>query len=221
MTKNRKMNGRGKGPLGSKPESVSGRQLYSWPLSTVGSVAVQPSSFTRALAIADVYQFYRFTKLKIRILPEEVNAGVSYAPGALFDTPPTTSAAVVELPLHASHGAFKTTDTILEVGRKELLGDNQIKWYKTIVGTPSAQFETQGNIYYYTGPGAGTVLVIIDYTVEFQSWNLAAQSPLKNLSINQPVDQDTKVMPLSVSSVQSMNSDVILVGGVTYKKSSA
>lgn len=222
MTKNRSMKkGKGKGPLGSRPESVSGRQLFSWALSTVSSIPVQPSTFTRALAIADVFQFYRFTNLTIRILPEEVNAGVSYAPGALFDTPPTTSAGVVELPLHVSHGAFKTTDTVLRVSRKELLGDNQLKWYKTIAGTPAQQFETQGNIYYYTGAGAGTVLVLIDYTVEFQSWNLAAQSPLAH-PLPQIAGEKMKSWADEMSEKnRKANSDLLIVDGVTYKKSSA
>ncbi len=173
-----------RGPAGAKSEVVMGRSLITITASSMNVIQISPNSaFPRALAIADVFQFYRFKKLRVNLCPgTELTAG--YAPGAAFDTPPTTSAQVIELPVAILQSSAKTTDTVLNVPQKELLNDAQIPWYKTIPGVPSTEFEIQGNLYILAGSGVSRVY--IDYAVEFQSWNLAAQSPLfKNTLVPQ------------------------------------
>ena len=40
----------------------------------------------------------------------------------------------------------QTTPEKLSIPRSELLKDSQLKWYKTVAGSPDAGFETQGNV---------------------------------------------------------------------------
>ncbi len=198
------------GPLGTRVEVVSGRTNLNYAATTAATIAIQPSSFSRCLAMADVFQFYRFTKIDVQIVPVDNSVVIGYAPGALFDTPPTTAASIIELPLAVYHGAAKFNDTHLRVPRSELVQDAQISWFKTIVGTPAAQFETQGNLYLSTGGGANGGILVIEWTCEFQSWNLAGQSPMvpKPLGKKEPCCSDGI-------------SDAVVIGGVTYRKSSA
>lgn len=199
---------------GSRPEKVSGRSLFTF--TTTGSIVISPAAFSRALAIADVFQFYRFTKLRIKNIPTGVACTYGYAPGALFDTPPTLASQVTELPYAVNHGLEKTTDTILNIPRKELLGDSQIKWFKTIPGSPASQFEIQGNVYVVV-PVTG-VIMEVEYEVEFQSWNLAANSPKPNLPSADLPPASSLPTP---GDVVWKNTDSFSIGGVTYKKSLA
>ncbi len=178
----RKRNRNKTSPVGARVEVVSGRTNFNYAATTSTSIAIQPSSFARCLAMADVFQFYRFTHIRVQVVPADNSVVVGFAPGALFDTPPTTAASIIELPLAIYHGSGKFTDTYLNVPRSELINDAQITWFKTIAGTPAAQFETQGNLYISTGGGANGGILVIEWTCEFQSWNLAGQSPLNLLS---------------------------------------
>jgi hypothetical protein len=196
---------------GSKPESVSGRTLFTIAATTASTISLSPASFPRALAISDVYQFYRFTKANLMVIPQDTNITAGYAPGAVFDTPPSVSSQVLELPQAVFHGSGKFNDTWLRVPRKELLSDAQIPWFKTIPGTPATQFEIQGNFYIVSGATSG--LYMIEWTVEFQSWNLAANSPL---SIVPKVEDKAQQVKNSGNPTDSL-----VIGGVTYKKSQA
>ncbi len=165
-------------------QTISGRQLFNSTNASATTVPIAPSSFTRALAIADLFQFYRFTKIRVVQPPISVNttSGTtqyvihSYAPGSEFDTPPTTPAQLVELPKVMYHGLGKAVDSNLVLSRKDLLSHAQLPWFKTIAGTEDSQFEIQGNLYNLNNVGSA-VSYYIEYDVEFQSPNLAAQSP--------------------------------------------
>ncbi len=164
--------------LMGRVEKVCGRTIVQ-PIigSTSGVSSISPATFPRCLAMADVFEFYRFTRLDIEVPP---SSGVSYAIGYTnqgFDTPPTTIAGVIELPYAKYMADACTTFRQLNIGRKELLGDNNLKWFKTIPGTPATQFEIQGNIYAAIASSGGVDL-IIEWECEFSQWNLAAQSPL-------------------------------------------
>ncbi len=219
--------------FGSRIEVVSGRSVVNYAASTVNTLNISPNSvFPRILAIADVFQFYRFTKLKITNIPLDTSVVFGYAPGALFDTPPANSQSIIELPMAVWHGSAKFADTILTIPRSELIKEAQLPWFKTIVGTPSAQFEIQGNLYTSVGAGANGATLVLEYTVEFQSWNLAGNSPLKPLSLAANTTS-VKASPNSKSSLsicsQEQPTDVtadgetssVVVNGIVYKRSSA
>jgi hypothetical protein len=192
--------------LGSKVESVSGRTLFTL---TVGSAAipVSPASFPRCLAMADVFNLYRFTRIKFHIIPD-ASAAVGYSNGE-FDTPPSTVGQIMELPYAGLCSAKQTTPVSVQVPRSELIGDSTLKWYKTIVGTPAVGFEIQGNLFYLTST---TFFLVVEWTCEFTQWNLAANSPMSKVPSLRDVDNAEK---------NENSPDSLVIGGVTYKKSQA
>lgn len=212
--RNRNRNRNRSNPLGTRVERVSGRTLFTLAGGSSTVIPISPASFSRCAAIADVFQFYRFTDLKVHVYPNDAAVTVGYAPGAAFDTVPATSGQILELPLAVNHGFLKASDTTLHVPRSELLPDAQIPWFKTIPGTPATQFEIQGNVYVVT-PGAAGSIHGIEWTCEFQSWNLAANSPLETKGAGKTPGSDDSVVLLE------KKPDVLVIGGVTYKKSLA
>ncbi len=201
----------GKGPFGQRTEIISGRSNINYASSSNNVLPIYPASFSRSSGIADLFQFYRFTKLRVIVTPVESTIFCGYAPGAAFDTPPANGPAIIELPRAVCHAAFKHTDTVLDVGRSELIKDSQIPWFKTIVGTPATQFEIQGNLYTNVNLGAGQgAILIIEWTCEFQSWNLASQSPMVKTP-QEPIKEP--------SSDTKENTGIVIIGGVTYKRS--
>ena len=186
---------------GAKPEAVSGRTYFQTttaagaPFSAV--IAVNPASFPRVLAMADVFEFYRFTHLKLTAYPISTN---DYAVGVVtqgFDNPPTTMGGVIELPRSKLIRASTTVPQDLMVSRKELVDDSPLKWFKTIAGSPADQFENQAQIYLVSGTASAATQMVIEWTVEFSQWNLAAQSPMyvcidEKLGIYRKVAKDVK-----------------------------
>jgi hypothetical protein len=161
----------------ARVERVAGRTLVQVLSSATSGVAsISPATFPRCLAMADVFEFYRFTKLQVQLYPQ---AAADYVVGYTnqgFDTPPTTLAGVIELPYARLMSNDTSIPLYLNIGRSELLSDGNLKWYKTILGTPATQFEVQGNLY-VAASTAIALSVVVEWEVEFSQWNLAAQSP--------------------------------------------
>ncbi len=163
-------------------QKVCGRTLIT-VLSTAATVVpIQPSSFVRVLAMGDVFEFYRFTKLRVQLPPmASSSTSTQYAVGysnQTFDTAPTLVAQVIELPFAARQTKTSTVFQYFKVGRNELLANAPLKWYKTVVGTPDALFETQGNLYCVSTDATAGCDIQVEWEVEFSQWNLAAQSPM-------------------------------------------
>lgn len=166
-------------------ETLCGRQLYyTGAINTNTVFNLMPSSFSRALPLADVFQFYRFTMIKVTIYPVGAAAATSitqtvfgFAPGAVFDTPPASITDVVQLPKCAIHGNNKTSNTELIINRKDLLSHTQLPWFKTIIGTEDTQFEIQANLYLFSSIMSSHPYTI-EYCIEFQSPNVASNSPM-------------------------------------------
>ena len=77
-------------PPGARIEEISGRSLFPSHDNTQGSIfsVLNNIVFPRAAAVADVFQYYRFTKLDIELKPIGTTYALGYANGAAFDTPP-------------------------------------------------------------------------------------------------------------------------------------
>ncbi len=160
---------------GAKVETISGRTLITiLNAATSGSVSLSPAAFPRAAAIADVFEFYRFTSVRVTLPTSSQAYAVGYT-NQQFDTAPATIFEVMELPYAQRQESTCTVYHSFSMGRKELIGDGQIKWWKTIPGTPATQFELQGT--FYGAGGSQTLYLTVEWTVEFCQWNLAAQSP--------------------------------------------
>ena len=111
------------------------------------------------------------------------------------------------------HGRYKTVDTMLDIPRNELVNKAQLPWFKSFPGTPDKQFETQGNMY-YVADASLSLICMIDYEIEFQSWVLPANSPASG----QLSTSNSKQPP---SGKVDKNSDLVIIDGMTYKRSSA
>ena len=164
---------------GSRVETICGRQYYSASVTTAGvAYALVPSNFPRASAISDVFQFYRFRKFRVTVVPQGTANGsiaIGYSPGVL-DSAPDSFGEIMALPSSHFQSSARTIDGIMNLSPRELISDAQIKWYKTVDGTADPQFETQGSLYIVTD-ATTTVKLIFDYEIEFQSWALAANTP--------------------------------------------
>lgn len=201
MTKRRRGRGRGGKASGKqatvRKEVVMGSDVIFIPATPAGltTVVLQPATFVRALALADSFAYYRFTHVKMTIHPNvyaaidaqsQITAG--YLPGVAPDTPPANDNSVYQLSKHAKHTLGKTVPTSMTVTASDLVGDAQIKWFKTIVGTPAAQFEVQGNFFFYVTPfgaAAGSMTtwnVTFDYVLEFQNFVVPANTPFLKLA---------------------------------------
>ncbi len=177
---------------GERIEIVEGQQLFiSTTNGSVNTVPIAPSSFTRVAAIADNFQFYRATKIRVKVFPTLENSSsgtenngslaVGYLPGTAPDTPPANEPSVLSLPYVTFMSNGQTVPSWLSIPRRELVANGILKWYKTIAGTPADQFETQGNLYSFgSWPNTPTVGInfMIYYRFELQAWALAGNTPL-------------------------------------------
>ncbi len=177
---------------GSDVQVLYGHELKQNTVTGLTQVVLIPFNFTRALAMADNFQFYRFRRIKCTILPSNNGTSLSatipqsiamgYAPGPAPDTPPARQNDVVNLNRSSFMGRAATVPVKLQLGPKELIGDTPIKWYKTIAGAPDVQWEQQGVVYFYSAAatGASTLFDIMwDYEIEFQGLMVATSTPLQ------------------------------------------
>ncbi len=193
---------------GQKWETISGQQLFiSTTNGALTQVPVAPSSFTRVLAIADSFSYYRFTKIKIEMLPSYEDAAtgtqtfaslaLGYLPGVAPDTPPANEASVLALPYANFLSQGSTVPRRITIPKRELVGDGQLKWYKTIAGAADSQFETQGIIYGWAA-AAGSLTTglnwMVHYTCQLQGWILAANTPFVVPKDVSKIDDHTKML---------------------------
>ncbi len=177
---------------GSAITKVEGHELVAIASTSLTQRVVVPFSFTRALAIADNYSFYRFRKMNVTVHPSELatTSGTSveptmcvgFSPGVAPDTPPASQNDVYNLSRSIFIGSAMTRPTTMKLSMKDLMADSPIKWYKTIAGTPDAQWEQQGVIYFFPGVTSGTAVpyqVTFDYEIEFQGLMVASSTPVK------------------------------------------
>lgn len=238
----RRRRGRGKSQkvavAGQKAEVIQGQQLFTATANaSLVTIPIRPSSFTRVLAIADSFSFYRFTSLHIEVLPtwENESAGTQdygslaygYGPGALPDTAISTEAGVLALPFADFMSNGSTVPRKLRIPRKELLKNSQILWFKTILGTPDEQFETQGYIYLWAtinGSFSNGINLMIKFTCELQGWILAANTPwlvvprlLSQMAEHEEaLRRERQRRKLLASGSLSDASDVVELAGIKY-----
>jgi hypothetical protein len=156
------------------------RDTVSIPFSVVFSQSaatsniISPALTSRLAAIADDYEEYRFTELRFRLIP-----GASNTPAACFlpgitDTPPTTTATIMQCIESVMLGSTSTTPTQWCVVPRALLAGMHT-WYKTIPGTPADAEELQGGIFLFAS--AATNLEIRG-VCEFAAAAAAGNTPL-------------------------------------------
>lgn len=179
-------------------EIIAGRTLFS-PTPDAGSITaipLYPTSFPRCLAIADNFEYYRFTKLRVihypaAYLTNGTDTYLAYSNGT-YDTPPGTFAAMAELPFFDLNTEFTSIITGFTVNRQELLSDVPLKWFKTVPGSQDVPLEVQGNLYYgLGGVGFSTQIdFVVEWICELSQWNLVGQSPMVPKSVYECIDLD-------------------------------
>jgi len=129
--------------------------------------------------MAEIFQLFRFTKLKIHFLGPNSNVS-DIAVGvatAVIDTVPTTVNLVLQLEYAKLNFGDQTTPTVLEVPRSYLVGQSQNKWYKTVSGAPPDWDELQGVIFAAGNAGTPGMSAWIEYEIEFCDFVNPTQTP--------------------------------------------
>lgn len=133
--------------------------------------------------LSDVFQLYRFTKLRIRAL-RSVNTGVV---GGLVSqmtaigftaessvTQPSTQQAVMELPCSLALGSADVQ--ILRIPSSALRAHG-VPWFNTVPGSAAQDLVYQGYITASTFGATDTVRYQIDYTIELKDFVGPTQTP--------------------------------------------
>ncbi len=192
---------------------------------TVQGVNIIPTLDTRLAAISDVYQWYRFTKIRVHLLPaksgNDVLVSCGYIP-RLPNTAPTDHNMLQQLPASAIKAYNQTVKSTMIVQKDIMIGDSPLKWFQTAVGTEADQFEIQGVVYFAgtatTNPG--TYYYVIDGVCEFKGRSNSSQTPLFRQI--PAVNKEGEDGPLcKFSKGKEDESGAVVIGGVTYYRSKA
>ncbi len=184
---------------------------------TISTVSIVPAFDARLAAIAEVYQFYRFTQLRVFLCPHinEVTADdVATSTGYLPRTPntaPTTHVQVMAMPSSAYKGMGQTMPSKMSVPKSILLGDAPLKWFQSVAGTEDTQWEVQGVVYIAgtsTNATGASAVFYLEGICEFKGRSASQQTPL--YKVPSIISSPEKTTP-------SGDKEVVLVGGYPYK----
>lgn len=129
------------------------------------TISVSPALCAQSAQYADAFQLYKVTKLRFRLNRITAISGTQaavYLPG-VTDNPPSTVTTCGSIPHAAILPLSATVPTRWSVINSRDL-QSYMSWYKTIVGSPSADAEIQGNIYIR---GSATELYAIEIDAVF------------------------------------------------------
>lgn len=164
--------------IGRQVESLSGNIILLVASTTSTNFVLQPSDSnwgSRLNSLADSFQLYRFTHLRLRWIEGASNTVVSVSMGTT-DTFPTSNVLNSQFEYSELNSASQTTPTVLVVPRSYLLA-SPISWYKSVPGTPTSDFEIQGNIFFTCG-SAQSSNIWVSYTIEFTDWAPTTSTPM-------------------------------------------
>jgi len=177
---------RGK-PGSSNTSTISGSYLLKQTVAatSASSILLSPSIFPRASAVSATFENYRFLHISIFLLPLTsssdtesywilgFNSDVSQTIGL------TSDQQLSECTPSACQGnAIATTNTAstfptahLNLGRKELLANTSLKWFKVVGDTGTNAWENfQGELLFYNpSSGSTTFNMFVRYRIEFAS----------------------------------------------------
>jgi len=138
---------------------------------------VDPAYFTRLVAPAGAFEFYRFSKLRFRIHPAAVQVAASYLPEATTTT--ATYANIIHQPRMAHlTGAETTPSPWINIPRGVLLG-TATKWFKTQTATGTDPSITQGTLMVATASSAAATNTLeFEYVCQFRGGEASGLQPL-------------------------------------------
>jgi hypothetical protein len=197
---------------------------------TISTVPLVPGLDTRLSGIAEFYQWFRFTKVKVTLFPHTnaspLSASCNVSVGYIPRTPnsaPTTHGEIMTLPASKYLSSLTNQPQQLNVPKSVLLGDAPIKWFQTKVGTEDTQWETQGVLYYGSSSvGTNTVtefVIMTEGVCEFKGRSSSNQTPMflqpKNPAIKNWADE---VIKSEKAQDDVSNLDTVTIGGYVYRK---
>ncbi len=167
-----------------------------------------PAIDARLTGIADYFQYYRFSKLSFRTIPNGTNSSAVGYNANTSNTAPTTITDLMSLPKAMLHGAPKTVDSYMTIPNSALLQNTPIKWYQTKPGTEDTEWEVQGQFFYGVFGAMGDTQIVIEGVCEFKGRSPAVMTPLKKTT-NPTLDQNP--------SSPNASGDVVMVAGKYFK----
>ena len=164
---------------GKTVERISGCTfLQSASSLTATNFVIQPSDSAwgaRLNQLADCFNLYRFTKLHLYWQStSNLTTSMSVVLGTT-DTFPTTTLQVLQCEKNQINWFDQSIPSKLLLNRDYLL-KGPIPWYKAVGGTPTTDFETQGNIF-MASSSATTFAVRVEYEIEFADWVPISSTP--------------------------------------------
>ncbi len=203
--------------------SFSNSTSTSLAAPTIVTVNLSPAFESRLSAIAEVFQFYRFSQLKVSLLPNinEVTAddtavSAGYIP-RVPNAAPTTHNQILGLPGSTYKGLGQTMPASFRLGKNVLIADAPLKWFQSVAGTEDTQWEIQG-VLYLGGTGTNnptTFTYMIEGVCEFKGRSNASLTPLY------PLIGSKKSDSVNSSDTPGNVSQEIIVGGQKFKMVSA
>jgi len=200
----------GKSRKGGDKATVHFRSLQlGTTAGNIATIALAAQSFSSVASIADSYAFYRYSKLKFRIIPISNGAGgtesttVVYI-GGITDTPPATHV-VANSSLSATFvGNTQFVPSKWVDCSAELSGYQP--WYKTIAGTTDPAEEVQGNLFVVTSTATGNFTIEVVGTCVFRDIVSTAETPAERKARALVKERDRLLSVLGSTGVPSGSS---------------
>ncbi len=149
--------------------------------------SVALSGGVKLASISDVYQYFRFTEIRLRCLGNSSDGSAQLIAGYQPDASIANSATyadAVDLPWTTHIIQTNTTNNTVpsvppvEVIPSLTLLDENIRWWRTRVsGSVDDQFEYQGLLTFGSTISGGVALWDLEYTCEFRAFEVASLTP--------------------------------------------
>lgn len=138
--------------------------------SGAAQVNLAPSTFPRVLEVADSFDLYRVNKFKFRIGNSTTTAvneiqTAGFYPGVTDNAPASFNDVSENVYSCVKHIQQQCWTEWVNVPNVVLRG--QVPWYKTVAGSIDAALERFGSMFFFTGGGT-TTAVLIEYRGEFE-----------------------------------------------------
>ncbi len=171
--RNKRRNKRSKKPnnsfVSTNSVRVHIRQVSETTLSAgAATITVSPAMSPQSTQYADAFQMYRVTRLRFRLMRTTTTTATQsacYLPG-VTDNSPSSAAAAAAVPASVILPLTATVPTRWCNVPSNILS-SYMNWYKTVVGSPDAAEEIQGNIY-VRGGATDQYLIEIDAIMDFR-----------------------------------------------------
>lgn len=180
--------------------------IVSGAAQTLKSLSMSGIDDPRVTAIADLYRFYRFDKVKATFYTDAADtlAFVGFTPGGDLQSP-TTTLETIPIAHHAWFWPIMVRPATLNLSRSVLSGNLPIKWWYT-QGRGDTEFDTQGQFVVSTINQdtmlevAGVVSLLVEFSITFRERLSTAESMQRLAQRSSALKYTTQDVSLDCSS---------------------